>query len=239
MPAGKPWRVGHYERLVPAGYLESLESGENLLCDDGLAQYYEKLTLITRGPLLDLERLKTIIRMNLGQYDYLVAAYGAQGDPDNQLCNAQHKAQVQFVTGPRLVGYSVSPTPVKPGELLSVTLYWQDRPEGRKEGVASFLKLRDSAYDSQSNPVDGSTVWGEDRHNDPGGRFTSEYWPTQVYVDMHALPLPDDMPPGEYFIEVGFYDPRAKEQLAVVPESVQPPLQSLPRSLLLPLLQVE
>ena len=35
-----------------------------------LAQYYEKLALITQGELWDWERLKTILWFNLGAYDH-------------------------------------------------------------------------------------------------------------------------------------------------------------------------
>jgi len=35
-------------------------------------KYYERLSLITRGPLFSWERLKTIWRFNLGFYDHLL-----------------------------------------------------------------------------------------------------------------------------------------------------------------------
>lgn len=66
------WRIGHFERALPPGYLESLMQGGNHLADRALASYYDKLVIITRGPLLSFERLKTIVAMNLGQYDSLV-----------------------------------------------------------------------------------------------------------------------------------------------------------------------
>ena len=74
----KDWRIGHFIREVPEGYVESLETGSNQLADPDLAEYYAKLKLITTGKILDPERLKTILEMNLGKYDRLVEIYFAR-----------------------------------------------------------------------------------------------------------------------------------------------------------------
>jgi arabinofuranosyltransferase len=69
------WRIGHFSRLLPDGYLSSIESGTNMISDPNLAEYYDKLKLIISGEILNRERLETIWRMNTGQYDYLIANY--------------------------------------------------------------------------------------------------------------------------------------------------------------------
>ena len=69
------WRVGHLRREVPEGYRESVRENKNLIEDPGLHEYYDKILLITRGNLFDGERIKTIINMNLGKYDYLIDSY--------------------------------------------------------------------------------------------------------------------------------------------------------------------
>ncbi len=66
------WRIGHPLRAVPEGYLLSLRSGQNQLTDPNLKLYYDKLRLITRGPIFDSERLLEIWRFNLGMYDALI-----------------------------------------------------------------------------------------------------------------------------------------------------------------------
>ena len=43
------WRIGHFWRLPPFGYYTTILTGRNLLVEPGLAEYYEKLSLITRG----------------------------------------------------------------------------------------------------------------------------------------------------------------------------------------------
>jgi len=66
------WRIGHFDRMIPRGYLETLVKGQNLIKDRNLAAYYEKLRIITQGNLFDLNRLILIFELNLGKYDYLV-----------------------------------------------------------------------------------------------------------------------------------------------------------------------
>ena len=78
IPNPKDWRIGHFIREVPEGYVESLESGSNRLPDPDLAEYYTKLKLITTGKILDLERLKTILEMNLGKYEPLIENFVAR-----------------------------------------------------------------------------------------------------------------------------------------------------------------
>ena len=69
------WRIGHFFRSIPEGYLETLETNKNHITNPNLAKYYDKLSLISRGDLLDKERLIAIWRMNTGYYQPLLEAY--------------------------------------------------------------------------------------------------------------------------------------------------------------------
>lgn len=66
------WRIGHFERKIPKGYLDTIETGANDLRDPQLYAFYEKLALITRGDIWSSERWQAIWAMNTGQYDYLL-----------------------------------------------------------------------------------------------------------------------------------------------------------------------
>jgi arabinofuranosyltransferase len=67
------WRTGHYRRLVPAGYRETLETGANQIKDRGLHDYYDHLTAVTRSDRLwTSARLKEIVALNTGKYDRLI-----------------------------------------------------------------------------------------------------------------------------------------------------------------------
>jgi arabinofuranosyltransferase len=73
LPSRSDWRIGHFGRDVPRGYTETLEHGDNHITEPHVATYYSRLALITRGALWDSRRWQTIIRMNLGGYDSLLA----------------------------------------------------------------------------------------------------------------------------------------------------------------------
>jgi arabinofuranosyltransferase len=64
------WRTGHYRRMIPEGYRESLESSTNQLRDPNLHHFYDQLRLITRSDrLFTRDRLRAIVAMNLRRYD--------------------------------------------------------------------------------------------------------------------------------------------------------------------------
>lgn len=73
LPANPNSRSGHLLRDIPAGYLETLESGTNRLADPNLAAYYDRLRLVISGPLWDVERLATTGRLLVGGFDHLLA----------------------------------------------------------------------------------------------------------------------------------------------------------------------
>ena len=69
------WRIGHFKHVIPAGYLDTLQTGANQIKDPGLAIYYDKLRLVTRGGLWDRQRWVEIFKLNVGQYDHLTEAF--------------------------------------------------------------------------------------------------------------------------------------------------------------------
>lgn len=86
LPAVKEdnWRIGHMHREPPKGYIETvyLEDG-NYIENESIAKYYDVIMLITRGDLFDSNRIKAIIDINLGKYDYLVDEYKATLNENN------------------------------------------------------------------------------------------------------------------------------------------------------------
>ena len=74
MPVHKEgWRIGHVMRIIPMGYIESIYKNKELIVHKGVNEYYKKIKLITQSKVLfDKERIKTILLMNLGWYNYLL-----------------------------------------------------------------------------------------------------------------------------------------------------------------------
>jgi arabinofuranosyltransferase len=77
-----PWidatrsRIGHQRRIVPDGYVETLESGTNRIADPDLAACYDSLRLVVASERIwSRERFREIWAWNTGRYDALIAAY--------------------------------------------------------------------------------------------------------------------------------------------------------------------
>jgi arabinofuranosyltransferase len=68
LPSDPDFRPGHFRREIPAGYEETLASGENELKDARLRRLYDDVRLVTRGPLLSADRLKAIGRLHFSRY---------------------------------------------------------------------------------------------------------------------------------------------------------------------------
>ncbi len=66
------WRIGHFQREIPGGYIPTLQSGKNQLVNPNIAAFYDRLVLITRGSLSSPTRWYEILKMNLGWYDDLI-----------------------------------------------------------------------------------------------------------------------------------------------------------------------
>ncbi|HUR19283.1 MAG TPA: hypothetical protein VMZ90_00655 [Vicinamibacterales bacterium] len=55
------WRIGHFYRATPAGYWQALKTGDSSGMDPAAARLWERLRLITRGNLWDINRLKAVL----------------------------------------------------------------------------------------------------------------------------------------------------------------------------------
>ncbi len=65
-------RIGHFERMLPEGYYETLETGKDQFTDRFLAEYYGVLSRIIRDDLFTPGRLRAIWDMNRGYYNHLI-----------------------------------------------------------------------------------------------------------------------------------------------------------------------
>ena len=95
------WHIGHFARRLPDGYLDTLQTGQNVIRDKNLAAYYDQLALITRGGLWDTNRLVAIWKMNTGQFSYLIDTVAYRYGPLDQVALAD-------VSEPKAVGTPLS-----------------------------------------------------------------------------------------------------------------------------------
>ncbi len=117
-----------------------------------------------------------------------------------------HPRQANFGDQLTLLGYDVSPTPTA-GRELAVTLHWQAAHRLAIDYTV-FVHLVDA---------DGQRVAQHD--GQPWWAFplpTSSWQPDERLRDLHRLPLPNDLPSGEYRLHVGVYDWQTLERLPVL-----------------------
>jgi len=82
------WRIGHIKRPIPSGYFETIQQGQNMIKDPNLAEYYEKISIITKGDLFDANRLHEIWNINTGKYNSLIESYiHSQEYNQTRVCN--------------------------------------------------------------------------------------------------------------------------------------------------------
>jgi hypothetical protein len=173
----------------------------------------------------------------------LVAVKGLWFDPQTvwlrcastagDVCGAQVSAGAAFVGGPALKGYSVLSPSVERGGYLRLMIFWEGTAVDASH-LNSFVHLRNSMRDGLINPETGSDIWAQEIHESPGRTLA----PGRLLMDQYRIRVPEDIPPGRYYLEIGWFDPASGEQLDVDPQSLQQSLRILWRSVLLPDVEV-
>ena len=71
---GREWRPGQFKRVIPDGYVKTIESEykQDLIADKNLAEFFDHLLVIIRGSTFSRERLQEIWKMNTGAYNQLI-----------------------------------------------------------------------------------------------------------------------------------------------------------------------
>jgi arabinofuranosyltransferase len=68
-PPAERFRIGHFTRVVTPEYLHARATDDLSQMDPWIQVYYKELRRIISGPLLDPERLKSLVFFNLGMFD--------------------------------------------------------------------------------------------------------------------------------------------------------------------------
>ena len=70
LPIGRDkWRIGHFIRELPTGYLQTLARDENQINHPGLRRYYDTLRKTIRGPVFSGERWQALWDQWTGKHD--------------------------------------------------------------------------------------------------------------------------------------------------------------------------
>ena len=72
------WRIGHFFRRFPAGFLESLATGDNRIRHPGLARYHDVIRSVVRDPVFAAERWRNLFALWTGRANADLAAFVAE-----------------------------------------------------------------------------------------------------------------------------------------------------------------
>lgn len=120
--------------------------------------------------------------------------------------SAAHSLDIHFGGAARLVGYDLrGGMPLRPGQSLTLVLYWHAQ-ETFDRRYTVFVHLVDA----------NGHIFGQQDQIPGNGEFPTTSWvPGEYLTDAYAIPIKIDTPPGEYQIELGFYDPLDGARLPV------------------------
>jgi len=114
-----------------------------------------------------------------------------------------HRTDIRLGESIRLVGYRLAQEEVSPGDSLLLTLYWRaESPVDRDYTV--FVHLQEPG---------GGLVAQQDNPPVRGTRPTSGWEVGELVEDPYEIPLPADVPCGEYLLSTGLYDPATMERV--------------------------
>ncbi len=118
---------------------------------------------------------------------------------------AQHDLKANFDNQIVLLGYDLPEAKAGPGEGMPLVLFWKAlQPVSHNYSVFVHL-VRPEVH-----------TWGQDDRLNPGD-FPTSRWPLDKYVrDEHKIEALPGTPPGEYKIEVGFYEMGSGRRLPVL-----------------------
>lgn len=141
--------------------------------------------------------------------DFRLCLYGSpeelsQPIPLDIRLGPEHRTSISL-RGYQTVGQSASP-----GQILSLSLYWQ----------ALAQPDRDYKVFVQLLGPEGQLVAQRDSQPLDGFRPTSTWRPGQEITDRYGLLLPDTLPPGVYQLVVGIYDGETGQRLKVFGRNV-------------------
>ena len=133
-----------------------------------------------------------------------------------RLWRMQHETDVRFGDHIRLTGYDLHTPEPQPGSPLDITLYW-NATTTPPANYSFFLHLVGADDPRPLAQIDGNPA--------VPARLT-QTWdrPEETLISPRfSLPLPDDLPPGDYRVMLGLYNFETGERLPVRDASGAPP----------------
>ena len=118
--------------------------------------------------------------------------------PAGVAVGAQNQLAVNLGDDVTCLGYVLDTRQVKPGGTVRLRLYW----EARRQMQTDYSVFVHVVVDPSQPPV----AQNDSLH--PANIPTSRWAPGKYLADLHEIPIPAGLAPGDYQLIVGLYDPR-------------------------------
>lgn len=145
-----------------------------------------------RLALAEAERVVELARFTLvGRQPLLAGA----------MAGAMQSLNLRLGDAIRLVGYDLPQTTVRPGEAVSLTLYWEALAP-----IPARYKVFTHLVGETWNATQGNFLWGQQDNEPLADRLPTTLWaPGSRIADPYRIVLDPAAPPGVYTLEVGMY----------------------------------
>ena len=193
---------------VVSNLIDLLRTLEDLTPEEGLRLRYRlrraELLIATGQASAAHETLTSAeeLAISKADYDEIGRVQGLLGYPP-LVSSPEVNLGATFDHQIQLVGFSPEQLTLAPGHPMRLTLFWKALQQSR-ENYTVFLHLRDAA---------GGTVWQSDFQPFDGVHPTSSWAPGDIIEETRWFSLPDEFPPGNYYIYLGLYKAETLERL--------------------------
>ncbi len=143
-------------------------------------------TLVQNGSMVEIDNIKApTVALNIKTFYRRVAAIGAM-----------RPLNIRFGPAIHLEGMTLFTPKVRPGYNLELSLYWRAAAQPEHDYTV-FIHVLDAT---------GKQIAQQDVMPANNGSHTSGWHAGQFVDDFHAISIPPDTLPGEYWIQVGLYN---------------------------------
>ncbi len=175
---------------------------------DNLRTGHFPLVILNQGTRQDVDHLGNFTRTFVSALDYGYAV--TKSDVRYQVYTPaplQHLVNGANFDGKfDIVGWSLTPDELRAGTDLDLTVLWHalQTPTTR---YTTFAHLEDA----------NGKVVAQDDHEPIGGTYPTPLWRQDEMVrDTYHLRVPPDLPSGDYFLRVGWYDTTTQDRLSLM-----------------------
>jgi mannosyltransferase len=215
-PLQKPLFDYYRPRSVPAFFLPEdapLQDPHTRQQLDEIAHTHERLWLVMFGNPAEYDPTGYLERW-LGAHAFKSFARGYVDASLSLYTMPSAAPVVQRAVGAtlgeniQLLDYALDSNEVLPGQILQLSLHWRanSRIEKRYKVFTHLI--------GAENPATQSPVWAQMDGEPVGGSYPTSLWqPGDTIEDLYGLAIPPNVPPGDYILEVGMYDPATLARL--------------------------